>query len=244
MPAYVKGTDVDHEIAEIREGVARVGADMQSDPDAAHAFGTASKLERLGAEISEGASASRAWFVAELIDERHMSYAEIGASLGISVRRVGQLAKAGRQRKGNPIVDPGTEKLQLPLVLAIITGPRGVLVAHRIDERPPWTFPGGNLLNMDETPAECAARRVLAETGLVVETRAVFGERVHPRTNIHTVYLSCSPVDDDAEPVLGDRDDLDRLEWIGLDEAKRRMPDMFEPVLASLSQVLTSIGAF
>jgi 8-oxo-dGTP diphosphatase len=245
MVGYVKGTDVEAEVKAIREGLARIGAAMQSDPDAARAFSYATTLERLGSEISEEASGFRAWFAAALEDERRVPRAEVAELLGLSYGRVGQLVRAGRQRKGNPIVDPGTQPLQLPVVLAVITGPRGVLICHRIDERPPWSFPGGEFSTYDEAPASAAVRRVPLETGLEVEVRAVLGDRIHPRTGRRMVYLACSAVDDEAEPrIVEEESDLDAVRWAGLDFARNNMPDMYPPVRAHLEAVLSSINQF
>jgi 8-oxo-dGTP diphosphatase len=244
MVAYVKGTDVRREMTRIREAVARIGAAMQSDPDAANAFRDATALEQLGSEISDGASDFRVWFAAELADERHIPQTRLAGILGLSPGRVGQLVRAGRQRKGNPIVDPGTQPLQPPVVLAIVTGPLGVLICHRRDERPPWSFPGGDILP-DESPADAAARRVLVETGLAVQSVAVLGGRVHPRTARHMIYLICQPEDDRMVPAVDETDvDLDRAEWAGLDTVRDRMPDMFAPVKAHLEATLGSIEKF
>lgn len=244
MAGYVKGTDVQREIKRIRESVARIGAAMQSDPDAANAFRDATALERLGSEISEGASAFRAWFAAELADERRIPQTRLAGLLGLTAGRVGQLVREGRQRKGNPIVDPGTTPLQPPVVLAIVTGSQGVLICHRRDERPPWSFPGGDI-EPGESPAAAAARRVLSETGLDVTTMAVLGSRVHPRTARVMIYLACAPRDDLAAPAVhADDDDLDRAEWAGLDTVRDRMPDMYGPVKAHLEATLGSIERF
>ena len=244
MVGYEKGIDVQREIETIRESVARIGAAMQSDPDAAHAFADATALEVLGSEISAGASAFRAWFAAELHDERRIPQTRLTGILGLSAGRVGQLVRAGRQRKGNPIVDPGTTPLQPPVVLAIVTGSQGVLICHRRDERPPWTFPGGDI-EPGESPAAAAARRVLAETGLGITTMAVLGSRVHPRTARVMIYLACQPENDRTVPAVDVGDgDLDRVEWAGLDTVRDRMPDMYAPVKAHLEVTLGSIERF
>jgi 8-oxo-dGTP diphosphatase len=129
-------------------------------------------------------------------------------------------------------------------VLAIVTGPLGVLICHRRDERPPWSFPGGDILP-DESPADAAARRVLVETGLAVQSVAVLGGRVHPRTARHMIYLICQPEDDRMVPAVDETDeDLDRAEWAGLDTVRERMPDMFAPVKAHLEATLGSIERF
>ena len=141
-------------------------------------------------------------------------------------------------------MDPGTLPLQPPVVLAVVTGARGVLVCHRRDERPPWSFPGGDI-NPGESPADAAARRVAAETGIRAKTLTVLGGRVHPRTARHMVYLACQAEDDQAEPAAAETDgDIDAAEWAGLDTVRARMPDMFEPVRMHLEAVLGAIEQF
>lgn len=244
MVGYMKGTDVRREMRRIREAAARIGTAMQSDPDAARAFRDATDLEQLGSEISEGASAFRAWFAAELHYERRIPQTRLAGILGLSAGRVGQLVRAGRQRKENPIVDPGTQPMQPPVVLAIVTGPLGVVICHRRDERPPWSFPGGDI-QPGEPPADAARRRVLEETGLEVTAVAVLGNRVHPRTARHMVYLICQPGNDRIVPAVHENDeDLDRAEWAGLDTVRERMPDMYEPVKAHLEATLGGIERF
>lgn len=244
MVGYIKGTDVRREMRRIREAVARIGAAMQSDPDAARAFRDATELQTLGSDISAEASDFRAWFAAELADERHIPQTRLSGILGLSSGRVGQLVRAGRQRKGNPIMDPGTQPMQPPVVLAIVTGSLGVLICHRRDERPPWSFPGGDMLP-EEAPADAAVRRVLQETGLEVKSMALLGGRVHPRTVRHMVYMACQPENDRMVPAVhADDEDLDRAEWVGLDTVRDRMPDMFVPVKAHLEAVLGGIERF
>jgi 8-oxo-dGTP diphosphatase len=244
MVGYIKGTDVRSEMQRIREAVGKIGPAMQSDPDPARAFRDATDLEKLAAEISREASGFRAWFAAELVDGYHMPQARVAGLLDLSPGRIGQLVKAGRKLRGNPIMDPGTTPMQPPVVLAIVTGSLGVIVCHRKDERPPWSFPGGDM-QQGETPADAAARRVLAETGMAVKTLTVLGSRVHPVTVRHMVYLACQPANDREIPAVNEMDeDLDRVEWCGLDAVRERMPTMYEPVRAHLESVLGAIERF
>lgn len=141
-------------------------------------------------------------------------------------------------------MDPGTLPLQPPVVLAVVTGAKGVLICHRADERPPWSFPGGDM-GPGESPADAAARRVEAETGITAKTLTVLGSRVHPRTARHMVYLACRAEDDQADPAATEADgDIDAAEWAGLDTVRARMPDMFEPVRSHLEAVLGSIERY
>jgi 8-oxo-dGTP diphosphatase len=242
---YKKGTDVAREMAAIKEAVARIGAAMQSDPEPASAFADATALEKLGSEISEEASGFRAWFLAELHDQYHIPQARLARMLKMSTVRVNQLVKTGRQRKGNPVMDPGTLPELAPVAVGIVTTDKGVLIAHRRDERPPWTFPGGEI-QPGESPADALRRRIPQETGVDIKVLTVLGRRVHPRTNRLMVYLACQAADDATEPQIGEAavDDLDAAEYAGLDVVRERMPDMFDVVRVHLEAILGQIGQF
>lgn len=243
VAGYAKGTSAQGELATVRAALARAAAAMQSDPDPLRAFQDASEAEELGRLVSQEFGEFRAWFAAYLNDSRGMSQAQIARELGISPGRVGQLVREGRKKVGSPVTDPGTTQELAPVAVAIIASERGVLIAHRIDERPPWTFPGGELAQ-GESPAAALERRVLAETGIAIRPTTVFGRRVHPRTNRTMIYMACSPEDDDATPVVGDTEDLDAVEFVGLDTVRQRMPDMYPPVQAHLEAVLGNLEKF
>ena len=82
----------------------------------------------------------------------------------------------------------------LPVVAAIVTSDRGVLVGRRVDGTPPWTFIAGEQDAVkDENPADTAVREVKEETGLVVTAGEVIGERVHPKTHRRMIYIAARP---------------------------------------------------
>lgn len=83
---------------------------------------------------------------------------------------------------------PGAE-----VALAVVTGPRGVLLIERADRTPPLAFPGGKI-ELDETPQQAAAREVLEETGVHVRCSRTLGERTHPETGVRVVYLESTPI--------------------------------------------------
>lgn len=239
----MKGTTARGELAKVRESIARASAAMQADPDIVGAFRDATDAEELGREISQEFSQFRAWFAAFLSTNRGMTQAEIAQTLGISAGRAGQLVREGKKKEGNPVTDPGTQPELAAVAVGIITSDRGVLIAHRIDRRPEWTFPGGEL-EPGESPADAIRRRVSAETGLPIKPVTVFGRRVHPRTNRVMIYMACEVEGDSLEPRVGDPDDLDAVEWAGLDAVRHSMPDMYEPVRAHLEAVLGQIEMF
>ena len=81
-----------------------------------------------------------------------------------------------------------------PIVAAIVTSDRGVLVGRRNDRDPPWGFITGEQDAVkDENPADTAVREVKEETGLRIVAGDEIGRRVHPVTNRLMVYVAAKP---------------------------------------------------
>ncbi|MGW1278917.1 NUDIX hydrolase [Streptomyces tsukubensis] len=83
----------------------------------------------------------------------------------------------------------------ISVALAVITHQDRVLLVRRREPegRLRWRFPGGKA-KPGETPDTTAARETREETGLTVVPSAVLGERHHPETGRHLVYLACAVV--------------------------------------------------
>ena len=78
---------------------------------------------------------------------------------------------------------------QQPIVAAIVTSRRGVLVGRRNDRTPPWTLIAGEQ-EPGERPEDTAIREVKEETGLEIRAGEVIGERDHPATGLaHGLHL-------------------------------------------------------
>ncbi|SDH18814.1 NUDIX hydrolase [Pseudonocardia oroxyli] len=75
------------------------------------------------------------------------------------------------------------------VVVAVITGPDGVLLIRRRDGVPPWVFPGGKV-ETDESPTAAARREVLEETGVDAAITEELGSRVHPTTGASITYFA------------------------------------------------------
>ena len=119
-----------------------------------------------------------------------------------------------------------------PVVAAIVTSPLGVLVGHRRDGKPPWTFIAGEQdVVKDDLPEHTAVREVKEETGLEVEAGAIIGERIHPKTGRGMVYIAASPVRG-TEVFVGDEEELSEVRWVRLAELEGLMGDgnIFTPV--------------
>jgi 8-oxo-dGTP pyrophosphatase MutT (NUDIX family) len=145
---------------------------------------------------------------------------------------------------GEPVPLPQpADKPQYPAVaVAIVTSRLGVLAGKRNDGKPPWTFIAGKC-EAGESPADAILREVKEETGLLIKTGPTIGERIHPRTGKHLVYVAATPALRNRDVFVGDEEELAEVRWLTLAEANELMPDMFAPVQAHLRRVLSSAQA-
>jgi 8-oxo-dGTP pyrophosphatase MutT (NUDIX family)/transcriptional regulator with XRE-family HTH domain len=128
-----------------------------------------------------------------------------------------------------PGTDPGEPVRQAqPIVAAIVTSPDGVLVTKRRDGKPPWGFVTGEV-EPGELPADAAVREVKEETGLLVLSGAVIGERDHPQTGRHMIYMACAPTNG-LDVAVGDEAELEEVRWVSLADADKLLPGMYQPV--------------
>ncbi len=131
------------------------------------------------------------------------------------------------------------EQQARPVVAAIVTSDRGVLVGRRNDGKPPWTFIAGEQdAVQDESPEDTAVREVKEETGLRIQAGEVIGQRVHPKTGRAMIYIAAAPTHG-TDVFVGDEDELAEVRWVGLAEADELMGGMiFEPVREHLAREL------
>jgi 8-oxo-dGTP diphosphatase len=109
-----------------------------------------------------------------------------------------------------------------PLVAAcyIVQDGRLLMVRRRLrDGASEWTGPSGNV-EPGETPEEAGVREVKEEVGLTVEVVRRLGERVHPATGRHLIYLVCRVVADEATVV--DYEEVTTVEWCDLPTVLKR----------------------
>jgi excisionase family DNA binding protein len=138
---------------------------------------------------------------------------------------------------------PDPTKPQKPAVIAaVVTSRLGVLAGKRRDGRPPWTFIAGES-EPSESPADTLVREVKEETGLLVRPGATIGQRVHPQTGSHMVYVAAIPATRNREIFVGDEIELAEVAWLTLEEVDQLMPDMFAPVRQHLQRVMTGPAA-
>ena len=127
-----------------------------------------------------------------------------------------------------------------PVVAAVVTSERGLLVTWRNDKVPPAGFLSGEI-EPGESPEDALVREVKEESGLRVVAGEVIGRRVHPKTKRTMIYVAGQPVDE-TDVFVGDSDELADVRWVTLaeaDEAFAAFGGMFPPVHEYLRARLT-----
>jgi 8-oxo-dGTP diphosphatase len=184
-----------------------------------------------------------------------LSLSELAARAHISKARADQIMKRYREAQSAtetaevevthqvqadaPMLDP-TAPLRPAIVAAIITSKEGVLVERRHDGRPLWTFPAGEA-EPGESPADTAIRETKEECELQIVVSHVIGERNHPRTGRHMIYLAARPYQGTAVS-NGDESELAEVRWVSLAELDELMgaANIFEPVHEHLTRTIGS----
>ena len=147
-----------------------------------------------------------------------------------------------RRQLGMPdkrVMSPHPGRLGLPrpaIVAAIVTSALGVLVGRRNDGKPPWTFIAGEV-EPGESPEDAAVREVKEETGCLVRVGEIIGERDHPATGRHMIYMAAHPTHG-TDVFVGDEAELAEVRWVGLAEADDLLPGMYGPVHDYLARTL------
>ena len=135
--------------------------------------------------------------------------------------------------------EPVSERTAPPrpaIVAAIVTSALGVLVGRRNDGKPPWTFIAGEV-EPGESAEDAAVREVKEETGCLVRTREVIGERDHPATGRHMIYMAGHPTHG-TDIFVGDEAELAEVRWVSLAEADELLPGMYSPVRDYLARTI------
>jgi 8-oxo-dGTP diphosphatase len=140
-----------------------------------------------------------------------------------------------REKTGAPMTDVSTP-IHPPIVAAIVTSKLGVLVERRHDGRPLWTFPAGEA-EPGESPADTAIRETKEETTLEIKVSHVIGERDHPKTGRHMIYVAARPYQG-TEVHVGDEDELAEVRWVNLGQADELLSGMFGPVREHLGKTI------
>lgn len=196
---------------------------------------------------SEDAARLRAAEIIAIWEADKPSYAELGRRVGVSKSLAAKVIQQHLKDQATPPAPPPPEPVETPMldpnaplrpaiVAAIVTSKHGVLIERRHDGRPLYTFPAGEA-EPGESPADTAIRETKEETGLQIVISHVLGERTHPKTGRHMIYLAARPYQGTGVH-NGDEAELAEVRWVGLPEAEALLAGMFPPVLEHLQATL------
>lgn len=221
-------------------------ADIRSYPDPQTAFQHATRLTAALRAATTAAGELRADLARRIWETEQLSLAGLADRLGVSKARADQIIRAAKGARGltqlnRDLPDHVPEKASRPepqpVVAAIVTSDRGVLVGKRNDGKPPWTFIAGEI-EPGESATDAVVREVKEETGLLVRAaEREIGRRVHPKTGRTMIYLACYPLGK-TDVFVGDEDELAEVRWVSLGDAEELLPGLFEPVHLHLTHEL------
>ena len=124
---------------------------------------------------------------------------------------------------------PNAGRRPAAAVAVIVQNECLLLVHRRADDGAPLSVLPGGKLEPGESPEAAAVREVLEETALTVRPVQVLGERVHPDTGAHLVYVACEVIAGTAR--LASAGELDAVEWVPVGNlGGYAPPGFFEPV--------------
>ena len=124
------------------------------------------------------------------------------------------------------------------IAVAVVTsGIQALLVRRRISEGAlSWQFPAG-AIEPGESPLDAAERETAEEVGLNIAAIAVLGERIHPITDRHMIYVQCQASEQNSATLV-DSEELAEFAWCTWAEVQERIPaGIFEPVANYLSSL-------
>lgn len=138
-------------------------------------------------------------------------------------------------------LDRGGQSLPSVAACYIVRDGKLLMVRRRRPEGSlEWAGPSGNV-EPGETPEQAAVREVQEEVGLTVVVERRLGERVHPATGRHLVYLGCRVVA--GEPAVVAHDEISAVEWCDLSTVRERWAGLkggiFPPVLEYLERAMS-----
>jgi 8-oxo-dGTP pyrophosphatase MutT (NUDIX family) len=197
-------------------------------------------IRYLAEEIQDIYGTATALRKAELLRLREadprLTFAELGALVGVTKGRVDQILKAAQKEAAAS--GPSSDRPERPVIVsAIVTSDRRVLISRRRNEPDlPWAFIGGEI-EPGESPADAAVREVKEETGLRIAAGKEIGRRIHPVTSRWIVYIEAAP-QGGTDAFVGDTEELAEVRWVTPAEADKLTGNtIYEPVRVHLRRV-------
>jgi 8-oxo-dGTP diphosphatase len=117
-----------------------------------------------------------------------------------------------------------------PIAAAVIVNHGRVLLVRRVHAEGSllWTFPGGEI-EPGETGEDAAVRETREETGLTVRAVTTLGERIHPSTGRHMIYVACEALTGEASAADSE---VAAVEWCSRERVGELVPFPFLPPVA------------
>lgn len=225
----MSSSDEDAQFAAFEAEARRIRA--MADPDAA--FQAAGILVGRQVEFRGQAARLRAEQARRVFESGHMSITGLADRLGLTKQRAAQLLQRAREAAAEQTRKPEPQ----PVVSAIVTSRKGVLVTKRRDGSPPWAFVGGEI-DQGESPEDAGLRELKEETGMLGVSGGEIGRRIHPVTGRLMIYMAVRPAKGKTDVFVGDESELEEVRWVGLTEAERLMPTLYGPVRDHLARTL------
>lgn len=206
---------------------------IRRTPDLVEGFSQASALRDLLGKLEQDAKMLRSHVAAQIHRDDSINLSAVARRVGVTPQRLSQLAKEARSHS-TPPQPPSEAALTAepqPIVAAIVTSDRGLLITYRHDKTPPAGFLTGEI-EPGESAIDAMVRECKEEAGLRVTPGAEIGRRIHPKTGRTMIYVAGTPVED-ANVFVGDREELADVRWVSLadaDAAFAPFGGMFKPV--------------
>jgi len=220
-------------LAAIARAYTRAVESIRRSDDLAKSFQQASDLRDLLGKLEQDAKMLRADIAAKIQSDDLTTIAAVARRVGVTPQRLSQLARQGRRLSGlpQPALEPSMTAEPQPIVAAIITSDRGLLITYRHDKTPPAGFLTGEV-EPGESAVDAMVRECKEEAGLRVRPGVELGRRIHPKTGRTIIYIAGTPIED-SEVFVGDDVELSDVRWVSLAEADAAFAPfggMFKPV--------------
>ncbi|WP_328746345.1 NUDIX domain-containing protein [Streptomyces sp. NBC_00285] len=120
----------------------------------------------------------------------------------------------------------GEDATRARVALAVVVEAGRVLLARRVvaEGSLSWVFPGG-AVEPGESAERASVREAAEEVGVVVEPVRILGERVHPGTGRHLVYVACRFIS--GQTRAASAREVAEVEWAGRAALQALVPQGF-----------------
>lgn len=214
---------------------------VRRTPDLVEAFQQASALRDLLGKLEQDAKMLRSHVAAQIHRDDSINLSAVARRIGLTPQRLSQLAREARARSPQPAPEVAMSAEPQPIVAAIVTSGRGLLITYRHDKTPPAGFLTGEI-EPGESATDAMIRECKEEAGLRVMAGPEIGRRIHPKTGRTMIYVAGTPVEE-SDVFVGDREELADVRWVSLAEADAAFAPfggMFKPVHDYLLRQLSS----